>query len=332
MRRSRVCLSLLVTFLLIGSTEASAQIPAGEIEIVRPKAYRPLEPAKSERISKIVETAAAAAVSSGKFEGLTKDQFAVTLIDLTGEPEWADHRGEAMMYPASVPKMFYLVNIHQQIADGKLTTTPEFERGVRDMIVDSSNDATQYIVDVLTQTASGGEMPAKEFELWSYRRNRMNRYFTSLGYRNINVNQKTYCEDAYGVEQQFRNYKGNNRNMLTSNASARLIAEIATGRAVNESQSKLMMETLKREPFPAGKSVDSQSVDFSGAALIERKLTGARLWSKAGWVSRQRHDAAYIELPTGQKFAIAVFTENRSNDKDLIPFIVGSVIDQLSKK
>ena len=97
------------------------------------------------------------------------------------------------------------------------------------MIVDSSNEATQYILDVLTDTSSGAEMPQKEFEEWQYKRNRVNRYFSSMGYTNINVNQKTFCEDAYGIEQQSRKYKGQNRNMLTTNATARLLAEIVTG-------------------------------------------------------------------------------------------------------
>ena len=77
----------------------------------------------------------------------------------------------------------------------------------------------------LTDTASGGELPAAEFAAWSFRRNRVNRFFTRMGYANINVNQKTFCEDAYGREQQFRNYRGENRNMLTTDATARLLTD-----------------------------------------------------------------------------------------------------------
>ena len=135
------------------------------------------------------------------------------------------------------------------------------------MIVDSSNEATQYIVDVLTDTSSGGELPLKEFELWSKRRNRMNRYFASMGFTNINVNQKTHCEDAYGVEQQFRNYKGENRNMLTTNATVRLIAEIALGRSVNQAKSRSMMGLLARDPF--AEKPNSQASDL----LVRRSST-----------------------------------------------------------
>ena len=264
--------------------------------------------------------------------GVGEDQIAVTLIDLTdpADPRMAAYRGEASIYPASVVKMFYMAALHRQLEDGKITLSKELERGLSDMIVDSSNEATQYIVDVLTDTASGSELPdEKLFAVWSNRRNRMNRYFASMGYTNINVNQKTHCEDAYGIEQQFRNYKGDNRNLLTSNASARLIAEIALGRVGTPERTTLMMKLLERDPFAEKKNANSQATDFSGKALIDLGLKDAKLWSKAGWTSRTRHDAAYIELPNGKKFAVAVFTENRSNDADLIPAMVKRVISIL---
>ena len=47
---------------------------------------------------------------------------------------------------------------------------------------------------------------------------------------------------------------------------------------------------------------------FSGKLLSHRKMTDAKLWSKAGWTSTTRHDAAYIETADGLKFVIVVFT------------------------
>lgn len=315
---------------LFVASSAVAQVPAGETEIVPSKGYKRLAMERSAEIDSLVKFAVDE-VSAAK--GLKLEDVAVSLIDLRGDAaKWGEHRGESRIYPASVVKMFYLVTIHQQLADGKLQMTKELERGVRDMIVTSSNEATQYIVDVLTNTASGGELPQKEFELWSYRRNRMNRYFTAMGYTNINVNQKTHCEDAYDVEQQFRNYRGENRNMLTANASARLIAEVARGLAVSPEHSKLMLEVLKRDAYATGREANSQAVEFAGRALLDLKIEGAKLWSKAGWTSRTRHDAAYIETPDGLRFAVAVFTENNSNNKDIIPLIVGKLIEGMRKK
>ena len=65
--------------------------------------------------------------------------------------------------------------------------------------------------------------------------------------------------------------------------------------------------------------------------LIDRKLAGTRLWSKAGWTSTARHDAAYVETPDGQKFVLVVFTNGHANDRDIIPAIAGKVLDALKK-
>jgi hypothetical protein len=153
-----------------------------------------------------------------------------------------------------------------------------------------------------------------------------------MGYLNINVDQKTFCEDAYGIEQQSRNYKGQNRNMLTTNATARLLAEIVLGRMNTPERTAAMMDLLKRDPFKKSDDPDSQDVGFSGKAFIDMKMTAVKLWSKAGWTSTARHDAAYIETADGLKFVLVIFTENHANDHDAIPNIVKSVIAGLGRK
>jgi hypothetical protein len=150
-----------------------------------------------------------------------------------------------------------------------------------------------------------------------------------MGYTGINVNQKTFCEDAYGIEQQSRAYKGQNRNMLTTNATARLLAEIVLGRMNTPERTKSMMDLMSRDWSKPSDDADNQAVGFSGKALIDIKLRGAKLWSKAGWTSRARHDAAYIETPDGLKFVLVVFTENHANEREIIAGIVANVIKRL---
>jgi hypothetical protein len=200
------------------------------------------------------------------------------------------------------------------------------------MIEDSSNEATQYILDVITDTSSGAELPQSEFNKWQFKRNRANRFYASMGYQSINVNQKTFCEDAYGIEQQSRNYKGENRNMLTTDATARLLAEIVTGRMNTPERTRMMMDLLSRDWSKPSTDPDNQAVGFTGKLLIDRKMTGTKLWSKAGWTSKARHDAAYIETPDGLKFVLVVFTENHANEKDIIPTVASKVIDGLGRK
>ena len=273
-------------------------------------------------------------VSKHQNEGFEATDISATLIDLRDPKNlrMAHVAGENRIYPASVVKMFYMAALHRQLQDGKVKMTSELERGLKDMIVDSSNEATQYILDVLTGTSSGAELPQAEFDEWQFKRNRVNRYFTSMGYQNININQKTFCEDAYGIEQQSRGYKGRNRNMLTTNATARLMAEIALGKFVTPERSSMMMDLMKRDPFAETKDQEDQAHGFTGKALIDKKLVGAKLWSKAGWTSKTRHDAAYIETPDGLKFVLVVYTKNHATKREPIPMIAGKIIDGLSVK
>ena len=152
-----------------------------------------------------------------------------------------------------------------------------------------------------------------------------------MGYTNINVNQKTFCEDAYGIEQQSRNYKGQNRNMITTNATARLMAEIVTGNISTPERKARMMNLLKRDPFGKAVDGDDQNNGFTGKLFIDRNIRDAKLWSKAGWTSKTRHDVAYIETADGLKFVIAVYTENHANERNIIPTIVGKIMDGMQK-
>lgn len=323
----RVASSASLLCVLVASTFAQ------RVEIVKPRDYRAPSLTSSPSLKASVDAAVAAVVASYKKQSLKNEEIAVTVIDLRDATRFhsADHRGEEKIYPASVVKMFYMAALERQLEDRKVTMTTELTRGLNDMIIDSSNEATQYILDVLTNTASGAEMPQKQFEAWQFKRNRVNRWFASMGYTNINVNQKTFCEDAYGIEQQSRAYKGQNRNMITTNATARLLAEIVTGNIASPDRTARMMSLMKRDPFAKSSDPDSQNTGFTGKVFIDRKMNGAKLWSKAGWTSKARHDAAYIETPDGLKLVIAVYTENHANEKDIIPSIVGKVMDAMRK-
>ena len=279
------------------------------------------------RVQEIIDRAVKRTLDQFADKKLEAGQLAMTLVDLRDplKPERGSYRGGEQVYPASVIKLFYLVAAHRWMEDGKLNDTEELRRAMRDMIVDSYNEATGLVVDSLTDTTSGPELPSAELEKWYDKRNAVNRYFASLGYENINVNRKPWCEGPYGREMQsVKLHKPNHRNWLTTDATARLLTEIATGRAVTPERSKQMMELLKRRPFD--KDAESQSRDYTGKVLP----AVAKLWSKAGWTSETRHDAAYVELPGGQRFVLVVFTTSHANDRDIVPFVARTVIEALN--
>jgi beta-lactamase class A len=334
-RRTAVLAAAVAVCLSAGVADLAAQKTINN-NTRAPKAQKfkaqKFEAAPSPALQALVDEAARETLRRFSDKKLAEDQLAITVIDLRDaeRPATASFRGEERIYTASVVKMFYLAAAHRWLEDGRLRETPELNRALRDMIVDSSNDATGYVLDVLTGTSSGMELPPVEMRKWQERRNAVNRYFASLGYTNININQKTFCEDAYGRENFGRGANGENRNKLTTNATARLLAEIATRRIVNPARADKMLELLKRDFSGKSGDPDDQGRGFTGIAL--KDYEGARLWSKAGWTSKVRHDAAYIELPNGARFVVVTFTEGHSNNRDIIPAVAEIVLKKMGKQ
>lgn len=286
------------------------------------------------------------------FPGLTRTQLALTWLvydepvpvntggALTSEEFWKypvrgfSYRGVEQMYPASVVKLFYLVAVAEWLEQRMIQPSAELDRAVRDMIVDSSNDATSLVVDVLTGTTSGPELPPEPFETWKSQRNLVNRYFQSLGWvelEGINVNQKTWCDGPYGRERAFLGEMRDNRNTLTTEATARLLHSVIGGVTVSAARSQAMMALMQRSLNPSDLAADpeNQVTGFLGEGLPLE----AKLWSKAGWTSRVRHDAAYVELPGRLPYLLVVFTEgkNQSQNEKLLPFISRQVVEAIGE-
>jgi len=82
--------------------------------------------------------------------------------------------------------------------------------------------------------------------------------------------------------------------------------------------------SARRKRDFAGKSEDpdDQAHGFTGIALGP----GTRLWSKAGWTSTARHDAAYLELPDGRRLVLVTFTTDFAKERDIIPTVAREVL------
>lgn len=280
----------------------------------------------SPRLQAVVDRAVQQTLAQFAPLHLQAEQLAVTLVDLRNpeRPEHASYRGVERIYPASVVKSFYLHAAHRWLEDGKLVDTEELRRALHDMIVHSYNEPTGYVLDLLTGTTSGPELSADEFAAWFEKRNAVNRYFAALGYEKINLNRKTWCEGPYGREKQLANQPPpDHRNWLTTDATARLFTEMVTGRAVTPERSRQMLALHERQPFDL--EANGQSREYTGAVLPP----GSKLWSKAGWMSEVRHDAAYVELPAGEKFILVTFTVGHAKDKEIIPAVAKAVIEGL---
>lgn len=243
-----------------------------------------------------------------------------------------NHRGTESMYPASIVKLFYLVAIHQWLEVGKVSLSSELSRAVNDMVVQSSNDATSLVMDSLTDTNSGPELVNNNFSAWKYKRNIINIYFKTLGWQEfkpININQKTWSDGPYGREKKFLGEMKKSRNVLTTNAVARLFHNIVSGTAVSLERSMQMMSLLKRavDDIHYNSSTENQVTGFLGEGLPKN----AELWSKAGWTSQVRHDAAYIKVPGLPPFLFIMFIEGEENSKNkkIFPFVSELIVEKL---
>ncbi len=265
--------------------------------------------------------------------GLTPEGVSISVIDLTpggsGALPAGSYRGDVAYYPASVVKAFYLAYYEAEKEAGRLKDTPELVRAVRDMITVSSNDATGFVVDAITDTTSGPEIEsARKWEKWKKRRNAVNRFFSERGYRDLNANQKTFCEDAYGREQIFRD-GGKNRNRMTSDGVARLFKEIARGEIAGPAGTQEMVGLLARD-LTSEKPLEEGELE--DARLAGRKLpAGTRFWAKSGDAYDVHHLVARALLPNGRDVVIAVFTKGVQTVPEVIPRIYEKVGQHLSE-
>jgi beta-lactamase class A len=240
------------------------------------------------------------------------------------QPRGFSHRGDERIYPASVIKLFYLVALQEWLEKGMTKASIEMERAMKDMIVESSNDATSLIVDILSGTTSGPELPSGPFETWKHQRNIVNRYFQSLGWPEldtINVNQKPWGDGPYGRERAFVGELYDNRNMLTTNATARLLHSLVGGVAVSAGRSQEALDLLERD-LALGQVVPSNGEENQINGFVGEGLpVGSRLWSKAGWTSQARHDAAFWQTAEGSMSLLVVYTIGQADNRQLLPFL-----------
>ena len=284
-------------------------------------------------------------------KGLDAGQFAITLLlhhtfleaSRLSKLRGVGYRAAQLFYPCSVVKLFYLVAARARMEEKFIAPHEELDRAMRDMILVSSNTATNYVIDLVTDTTGDTLLADEERLVWEAKRQWVNRYFHSWGwpeFEHINLTQKLMDDQRYGREQMFVGANGRNHNALTTDATARLFYGIFTGQIVNKTHSKFIAETLARSLDPEWIAAEpgAQVNGFFGAGLPQ----GSRLWSKAGmtgWTgdstaSYRRHDAAYVELPDGPAFTLVAFTQGKgiSTDDTCLPAIASTAVDLICRR
>jgi len=225
---------------------------------------------------------------------------------------------KTMFYPASVVKLYYLAYGAHLKSQNRLNLTPEHDRAFKDMIVDSSNDGTGLVLDLVTDTTGGAELPEAEMKEWMRKRQAVNRWLKSIGVPSTNACQKTWNEGPYGRERLGYGPNYELRNMACAESSARMMELIAEGKVGGKAEQEWMFKYLLRDHVKG----DGQTKTFIGKVVPP----GWKHYSKAGWAYEVRCDVAYLAAPDGRRFVLSVYTDHNVKNLQLLPFLAEKVL------
>ena len=156
----------------------------------------------------------------------------------------------------------------------------------------------------------------------------MNRWLWDLGWPEldrVNCCQKTWGEGPYGREKAFYGETNANRNALCTAAVGRMLEAVMTDGVLSPPACQRLRTRLLRSLNQEARAADPENqVDgFLGEGLP----AGSTLWSKAGWMSQARHDAAWWCLNNEPPSLLVVFSEGAELAKDeaLLPAVANNL-------
>ena len=173
-------------------------------------------------------------VCSNNIENL-RDELAITWINYKSESNHINKgcgfgiNNRKLIYPASIVKLIYGLAAYSWIDTKKILLTQEIIDAVNKMLFYSSNDATSFLIDIITGTTSGPCIEGDSWENWKYQRSIINDWLKELNWNELNeINccQKTWDDRPFGREKEFYGTENSNRNMMTTDATARVLEEI----------------------------------------------------------------------------------------------------------
>ena len=254
---------------------------------------------------------------------LREQTLRVTVIDLpapsaAATPGLAHRNGDSPVYPASVVKLVYLMAAYAWRDQGLLTIDPAFERQLHQMIYPSSNRATQRVLRRLTDTQAGPRLAPEPYAAFRERRHRVKHWLQDLGIDDLHTVHPTYDGggDLYGRDLQFLedpsvegslpDQKGpfRNRQAMTANGTARLLALLASDQALSPASSAEAREQMRRDP----RRQRYLARRIAGGADLRPDL---EVFSKTGTWGPIFADAGIVRHASGHQLVVVVFLDGR---------------------
>ena len=233
-------------------------------------------------------------------------------------------------YPASIVKIVYALATQVWITKDLINDSDELRRALYEMISNSNNDATSYILDLLTGSTSGPSLNEQNFEAWKIQRKLINNWLEELQWpeiKNWNCSQKTWNEGPFGREKDFYGKSNENRNRMTTAGSARIFESLMTNEMIQKVENEHLKQVFQRslDPVSRKKDLENQVDGFLGEGLP----LASKLWSKAGLMSEVRHDVAWWKAPNKNPMLAVVFTTGKELVKD--QFLLPAISSELNK-
>jgi hypothetical protein len=250
---------------------------------------------------------------------LREQTIRVSLIDLpvAGRPRLAHWYGDSPVYPASVPKFAYLMAAYAWRDQGRLEIDNVFDRQLHEMIYHSSNRACQSVFRRLTATEAGPRLEPGDYHDFVLRRHAVKRWLQELGIEDLHLVHPTYDGggDLHGRDVQFLeddtidgclpDQKGPyfNRQAMTANGTAKLLALLAEDLALSPESSAEVRERMRRDP----RRQPYLRQRIAGGA--DPRSGDLEVFSKTGTWGPIFADAGIIRHASGHQLAVVAFLE-----------------------
>jgi len=197
------------------------------------------------------------------------------------------------------------------------------------MIYNSSNTATQKVFRRVTGTTTGEKLPPEAYAAFKKRRLAIADWLLDMGIIGVHSAHPTYNGgDIHGRDRQFlnddsvvggiANKEFANRQAMSATGTVKLLALLATDRALSPENSATVRKRMKRDP-------NKQPYQWRRIAGGAARTKGVEVYSKTGTWGPIYADAGIVHGADGRQFTLAVYI-------DSTPAYRGNFIAELSRR
>ena len=242
-------------------------------------------------------------------------------------------KDDSIYYPASLIKLFaaFLTKfkIQQNLKSfikvrdpsdpefGSRSTIDDLYDAVSETLKHSDNDALGFLVDFISDTTSGLRLFDGEYDSFKAKRTSIEQFFRSRSYTEfLRLRNKCFSFAPYGRDRQLIYEESD--EVMSNRVSINDINKIMKDIKLNYPD---LLPLMKRD-FD---DIEDEHIKFIAAGLSEFRDDISEFYSKAGWTSKVRHDAALIKTNSGDEFLFVIMTRGLSKHNDLIPEIAREI-------